>query len=49
MDGVQLSQGYQALRGDSLLFTTQSAGVPGTHVIDLRRMEAFARWLSVRL
>ena len=27
MDGVQLSQGY---RGDSLLFTTQFPGFPGT-------------------
>ena len=25
-------------RGDSLLFTTQSPGNPGTHLIDLRRM-----------
>ena len=26
------------LRGDSLLFTTQLPGVPGTHLIDLGRM-----------
>ena len=27
------------LRGDSLLFTNQSPGVPGPHLIDLRRMK----------
>ena len=33
MDGIQLSQGYttQPLRVDSLLSTTWSPGLPGTH------------------
>ena len=35
MDGFQLSQGYW----DSLLFTTQSPGVPGAHLIDIERMK----------
>ena len=29
----------EPLRGDSLLFTTQSPGFPSTHLIDLRRMK----------
>ena len=29
----------KSLRRDSLLFTTQSPEVPGTHLIDLRRMK----------
>ena len=29
----------EELRGDSLPFTTQSPGVPGTHLINLRRMK----------
>ena len=29
----------EPLRRDSLLFTTKSLGVPGTHLINLRRME----------
>ena len=29
----------EPLRGDSLLFTTQSPGVPGTHLTDLGRMK----------
>ena len=32
----------EPLRGDSLLFTTQSPGVPGTHLIDLGRMKGWA-------
>ena len=38
MDGVQLSQGKEPLQGDSLLFTTKSPGILGTHFIDLWRM-----------
>ena len=30
----------EPLRGDSLLSTTRSPGVPGTHLIYLRRMKA---------
>ena len=42
MDGVQLSQGYRATtKGDSLLFTTRSPGLPGTHLVNLRRMKSF--------
>ena len=41
MDGVQLSE---ALWGDSLLFTTLSPGVSGTHFIDLGRMKG---WVDV--
>ena len=29
----------ESQRGDSLLFSTQSPEVPGTHLIDLRRMK----------
>ena len=29
----------EPLRGDSLLFTIQFPGVPGTHLIDLARMK----------
>ena len=42
MDGVQLSQSYRPLWGDSLLFPTKSPGVPGTHFISLRRMKDWA-------
>ena len=41
MDGVQLLQGSifaEPPQKDSLLFTTQSLGVPGTHLINLGRM-----------
>ena len=38
MAWVQLSQGYRA-RGDSLLFTTKSPGIPGTHFIDHGKMK----------
>ena len=34
MDGVKL-KATEPLRGDSLLFTTRSPGIPGTHLIDL--------------
>ena len=39
MDGVQFLKATEPLRGDSLLFTTQFPGFPGTHLIDLRRMK----------
>ena len=32
-------KGADPLQGDSLLFTTKSSGVPGTHFIDLRKMK----------
>ena len=32
-------KGTKPLQGDSLLFTTQSLGVPGTHLIDLGRVK----------
>ena len=44
--GSFLRMGFNCLkateprRGDRLLFTTQSPGVPGTHLIDLGRMKA---------
>ena len=38
MDGVQLSQGYSAIRGQ-FIFTIMSLGVPGTQLIDLGRMK----------
>ena len=38
-DGVQLSQDYTANTRKILLFTTKSAGVPGTHLVDLRKMK----------
>ena len=42
MDGVQLSQGYR----DNSLFTTQSPGVPGTHLIDIGRMKGIWIYLA---
>ena len=39
MDGVQLPQGLEPLRGGSLLFTTKFPEVPGTHSINLGRMK----------
>ena len=38
MDGVQLSQGYSAIQGQ-FIFAIMSLGVPGTQLIDLRRMK----------
>ena len=37
MNGVQCVKVAEP-RGDSSLFTTQSQGAPGTHLIDLARM-----------
>ena len=39
MDGINCLKATEPLRGDSLLFTTQSPGFPGTHLIDLGRMK----------
>ena len=39
MDWVQLSQGYRAPRGGSLLFTAKFPEISGTHLIDLGRMK----------
>ena len=33
----------ERLRRDSLLFTTQFPGVPGTHLIDLERMKSWVQ------
>ena len=33
----------EPLRGDSLLFTTKSPEIPGTHFIDLGRMKGLSR------
>ena len=38
MNGVQLPQGYRAIRANSLRFTNKSPGGPGIHLIDLGRM-----------
>ena len=37
--GFNCLNATKPLRGDSLLFTIQSPGVPGTHLIDLGRMK----------
>ena len=39
MDGFQLPQPTEPLRGYSLLFTIKFPEIPGTHLIDLGRME----------
>ena len=39
IDRVQLPQGFQPLRGGSLLFTTKLQEIPDTHFIDLGRMK----------
>ena len=44
MDGVQLSQGYSAIQGQ-FIFAIMSLGVPGTQLIDLRRMKG---WVNLR-
>ena len=38
MDRVQLTQGYTATVRGSLNFTTKSPEIPGTYLIDVRRM-----------
>ena len=37
--GFNSLKATEPLRQDSLLFTTQSPGVPGTHLIDIGRMK----------
>ena len=37
--GFNCIKATEPLRGDRLIFTTQFAGFPGTHLIDLRRMK----------
>ena len=37
--GFDCLKATEPLRGDNLLFTTQSQGNPGTHLIDLGRMK----------
>ena len=39
MGGIQLSQGYRDSMGGSLLFTSKSLEVPGTHLINPERMK----------
>lgn len=39
MDGFNCLKAIAPLRGDNLFFTTKSQGIPGTHLIDLSRME----------
>ena len=41
MDCIQLPQGYRALQGGSLLFTTEFSEIPGTHLINLRNMKSW--------
>ena len=38
--GFNCLKATEPLQGDSLLFTTKSPGVPGTHIVDFRRMKA---------
>ena len=42
MNSVEMSQSYRAIQGDTSLVSTKSPGVPGTHLIDLGRMEGRA-------
>ena len=37
--GFNFLEATEPLKGDSLLFTTLSPGVPGAHLIDLERMK----------
>ena len=39
MDRVQLPQGCMPVRGNTLLFTSKSLGLPGTHLIELEGMK----------
>ena len=39
MEGVQLSQGYRATSRRQFTFYHSVPGVPGTHLINLKRME----------
>ena len=42
MNSVEMSQSCRAIQGDTSLVSTKSPGVPGTHLIDLGRMEGSA-------
>ena len=37
--GSTISRLTEPLTGDSLLFSSQSPGIPGTHLIGLKRMK----------
>ena len=39
MDGVSYLKATEPLTEDSLFFTTQSPGVPGTHLINFSKMK----------
>ena len=39
--GFNCLKATESLRGDSLLFTTKSPGVPGVHLIDLGMMNGW--------
>ena len=39
--GFNCLEATESLRGDSLLFTTMSPGVPGVHLIDLGMMNGW--------
>ena len=39
MDGVQLPQGYRATTRRQFTFYRKFSKIPGTHLIDLRRMK----------
>ena len=39
--GFNCLEATESLRGDSLLFTTKSPGVPGVHLIDLGMMNGW--------
>ena len=39
--GFNCVEATESLRGDSLLFTTKSPGVPGVHLIDLGMMNGW--------
>ena len=41
MDKFNCLKGTEPLQGDSLLFTTQSSGVPGTHLIKFDGMKSW--------
>ena len=48
MVGVQLSQGSEPLRRDSLLFTTKSPVIPVTHLINLVRMKGWVDLVAIQ-
>ena len=48
MDGVHLPQGYRATTTRSLLFTTKSPQIPGTHFDQPRKEERLSRpWIHL--